>query len=110
MNKYTVYTSTVCRGGGEYGPKGGPQTDKTLAAKSPSNSLIFLRCAGTTVKDLTLTSGPVRRASPPEMDSKSPTKRRANIHKEKNRKYIASFTVSRHYETLENPLKMSVKK
>ncbi len=35
VNKYTVYTYTVCKGGGEYGVIGGrgPLTDKTPVAK-----------------------------------------------------------------------------
>ncbi len=48
-NKYTVYTYTVCKGGGYGGP--GPQTDKLLPQSFfrwrhfalPSMSLIFLR-------------------------------------------------------------------
>jgi hypothetical protein len=41
VNKYIVYTYTVCKGGGSMGSQegGGPQIDKTPAAKSLYRSI-----------------------------------------------------------------------
>jgi hypothetical protein len=44
MNNCTVHTSTVCKGGGEYGVIGGPQTDKTPAESPFTSFYIALMC------------------------------------------------------------------
>jgi hypothetical protein len=43
VNKYTVYKYTVCKGGGLWRHRrgGGPQTDKTTAAKSLYRSIVL---------------------------------------------------------------------